>query len=251
MSDKPFFVGYLPMPRPWRRLYVLFMVAFVAAFAGLGFLLGAGQDAPEPSGFRFDYGRQTVTGVIEMVPYPVLHVTEGTERIPAGRSLLMSGQGKTGIDARLAPMDGRLATVSGVALERGTIDMIQVRGGQAGLSAVEGDPPEVAVEPLGRWRLTGEICDGKCLSGAMRPGRGLAHKACANLCILGEVPPVFVSSQPVEGTDFLLITGPDATPLPRSVHDWIGRYVTVEGELERRGSLLVLRADPDTIELVP
>ncbi|MEM7709673.1 MAG: hypothetical protein AAF264_02750 [Pseudomonadota bacterium] len=250
MSESPFFVGYLPLPRAWRGLYALLIVGFVVVFGAIGFLVGASQDAPEAAGFRFDYGRQTVTGVIEMSPYPILHVTEGTDRIPAGRSLLMSGQGKTGIDARLAPMAGGLAQVSGVALERGTIDLLQVRGGQAGLSAVEETAPDIPVEPLGRWRLAGEICDGKCLTGAMRPGRGLAHKACANLCILGEVPPVFVSSQPVEGTDFLLITGPDATPLPRAAYDRIGQYISVEGDLERRGDLVVLRMDPESMELI-
>ncbi|MEM7641899.1 MAG: hypothetical protein AAF366_05170 [Pseudomonadota bacterium] len=250
MSESPFFIGYAPMPKAWRALYALLMVGFVGFFGAIGFLIGAGQDAPEPAGFRFDYGRQTVTGVIEMSPYPILHVTEGTDRIPAGRSLIMSGQGKTGIDAQLAPMMGRLAVVSGVALERGTIDMLQVRGGRQGVSEAEGTAPDIPVEPLGRWRLAGEICDGKCLSGAMRPGRGLAHKACASLCLLGEVPPVFVSSQPVDGTDFLLITGPDETPLPQAAYDMIGRYIYVEGDLERRGDMLVLRMDPDTMELI-
>ncbi len=251
MKDDPFFVGYAPMPRAWRALYGVVIVAFVAFFAAVGFMLGGNQDAPEAAGFRFDYGRQTVTGVIEMSPYPILHVTEGTERIPAGRSLLMSGQGKTGIDTRLAPMEGQLATVSGVPLERGTIDALQVRGGQRGVAPAEGTAPDIPVEDLGRWRLAGEICDGKCLVGAMRPGRGLAHKACANLCILGEVPPVFVSSQPVEGTDFMLITGPDATPLPVEAYDRIGQFISLEGQLERRGDLLVLRMDPTTMELLP
>ncbi|MEL6586288.1 MAG: hypothetical protein AAFQ50_06430 [Pseudomonadota bacterium] len=220
-------------------------------FAAAGFLLGASQDAPEAAGFRFDYGRQTVTGVVEFTPYGVLHVTGGTERIPAGTSLLLAGQGKTGVDPGRAPGAGALAQISGTALERGTITMLQVAGGRRGVQAADGSAPDVSVEPLGRWRLAGEICDGKCLSGAMRPGRGLAHKACANLCISGDVPPVFVSSQPVAGTEFMLITGPDGGPLPPEGYDRVGQYVSLEGELERRGTLLVLRMDPRTLEVLP
>ena len=84
----------------------------------------------------------------------------------------------------------------------------------------------------------------------MRPGRGLAHKACANLCLLGDVPPVFVSSQPIEGTDFMLITGPDGTELPAAAYDYVGQFISLEGDLERRGDMLVLRMDDTTMELI-
>ena len=82
----------------------------------------------------------------------------------------------------------------------------------------------------------------------MRPGRGLAHKACANLCLIGDVPPVFVTTQPVEGAEFLLITGPDGTRLPAAAYDFVGQPVSVEGEVERFGDLAVFRLDPATLE---
>ena len=52
--------------------------------------------------------------------------------------------------------------------------------------------PEAPVS-LGRRRMVGEICDGKCFIGIMRYGSGLAHKACASLCLRGSLAPVFVS----------------------------------------------------------
>ena len=125
--------------------------------------------------------------------------------------------------------------------------MLQLRGGRNGLQAVEGTAPAIPAEPQGRWELTGEICDGKCLAGAMRPGTGLAHKACASMCLLGDVPPVFVSSQPVMGEQFLLITGPEGTRLPSEAYDWIAQYVTAAGNITRRGDLLVWEIEPETI----
>ncbi len=252
MSDKdtPYFVGYLPVPGPLRKFLLLASATIIAVFLFTGLLIGSTQDAPPESGFRFDYGRQTVTGVIELTPYPLLRVTEGNDLIKPGKTLMLTSAGKSGVDMRAMGLDGQLATVSGVVLQRGTIDMLQLRGGGNGLSAVEGTPPEMETEQLGRWKIAGEICDGKCLNGAMRPGRGLAHKACANLCLIGDVPPVYVSTQSVAGSDFMLITGPDGTRLPPEAYDYVGQFITLEGDLERRGDILVLRMDPKTMELI-
>ncbi|MEL6571230.1 MAG: hypothetical protein AAFQ64_06215 [Pseudomonadota bacterium] len=252
MSDapKPFFVGYLPVPQGLRRFLIAICVGLVIFLGLAGLVIGSTQDPPPESGFRFDYGRQTVTGVVELTPYPLLRVTEGNDLIKPGKTLMLTSAGKSGVDMRAMGLDGQLATVSGVVLQRGTIDMMQLRGGRQGISAAEGEPPTTETEPLGRWQVTGEICDGKCLYGAMRPGRGLAHKACANLCLIGDVPPVFVSTQPIDGSDFMLITGPNYTRLPKDAYDFVGQFVQLEGDLERRGDVIVLRMDPTTIAVV-
>ena len=144
-----------------------------------------------------------------------------------------------------------LSLLPGVILERGTLDMLQLRGGKRGLKAAGGQGEAVAPVPLGRWRLAGEICDGKCLVGAMRPGRGIAHKACANLCLIGDIPPVFVSTQPVEGSEFLLILDEDGGPMPASVYDRVAQFISLEGDVTRHGDMLVLKMDPESIEVLP
>lgn len=249
-NEKPFFVGYLAVPENLRKFLLLACVAVIGIFLATGLLIGSTQDAPPESGFRFDYGRQTVTGVIELTPYPLLRVTQGNDLIKPGKTLMLSGQGKSGVDAQAMGLDGKLAEVSGIILQRGSIDMMQLRGGRQGLKMIEGDAPAMETEQLGRWKIAGEICDGKCLNGAMRPGRGLAHKACAALCLIGDVPPVLVSTQPVEGVEFMLITGPNGTVLPEAAYDFIGQFVSLEGDLERRGDLLVLKLDDKTIEVI-
>ena len=252
-SDPPFFVGYLAAPAALRPFLISLCLSLIAFFALTAWLIGTAQDDPGDGSFRFDLGRQTVTGVVETLPYPILHVTDGNENIPTGHTLMLSGGGKNGAIDRADPLEGMMATVSGVLLTRGDLDMLQLRGGRNGLAAAEDTPAaEIpAAEPLGRWRLAGEICDGKCLAGAMRPGRGLAHKACADLCIAGGIPPVFVSSQPVEGEEFLMIAGPSGTLLPEAAKTRIGQYVQAEGEITRHGDLLVFAIDPATIEVLP
>ncbi|MGB0507712.1 MAG: hypothetical protein ACPGGK_16115 [Pikeienuella sp.] len=251
MAKQPFFVAYFPVPKALKPFLLICAAALIVAFGALAAVVGGTQDNPGEGAFRFDYGRQTVTGVLELKPYPILRITEGNEHLPAGHTLMMSAGGKRGLMGRAAGLEGRLTTVSGVILQRGDLDMLQVRGGAAGLSAVEGEAPILSpAEPLGRWRLAGEICDGKCEAGAMRPGRRAAHRACANLCIIGGVPPVFVSSQPIEGVDHMLIAGPDGGPMPEALLDHVAKFVRLEGDLERRGDLLVLKIDPDTVEIL-
>jgi hypothetical protein len=101
----------------------------------------------------------------------------------------------------------------------------------------------VAGPSLGRWRVAGEICDGKCYAGAMRPGTGLAHKACALLCVDGGAPPVFVSGAPVEGMGFFLMAGLDGGPVPIDLSQVAGTPVVVEGEIVTMGDLAILKAD--------
>lgn len=251
MSDRntPFFVGFLKVPEGLRVFLISTGLSMIAFFAAIAVMTGLAQDDPGDAAFRFDYGRQTVTGVLEVTPYPVVHVIEGSEQIPAGRALMLSGQGKNGAMDRGTPLEGQLVTASGVLLRRGALDMLQLHGGRNGLAAAEGETADLPEpEALGRWRLAGEICDGKCLAGAMRPGTGLSHKACADLCIDGGIPPVFVSSQPVEGSEFLMITGPNGTEMPDAARDLIATYVTVEGEISRHGDLLIFAMDPETLE---
>lgn len=249
MSDKkpPFFVGYLGIPKALKGFLLKVSLLIFAGFAAGAVLAGATQDDPGQAGFRFDYGRQTITGVLETTPYPLLYVTQGNERVKTGRTMMLSGQGKTPIMANLANLKGKEVKVSGVILKRGDLDMLQVAGGNRGIEDLTQQGKIPKSEPLGRWKLQGEICDGKCLAGAMNPGRGLAHKACANLCLLADIPPVFVSTNPIEGEEYLLVAGPDGKAFPRELYHYVGQFLELEVDIERRGDLLVMMIDPTKI----
>ncbi len=250
-QDKPFFVGYLSVPKGLVLLLTAVAICTVAAFAALAFAVGGTQDAPEDARIRGDFGRQTVTGVLEMQPYPMLHVTSGSEQIDVGETLMMSGAGKFGVAAQAEKIGGAGAEVTGVILNRGSIRMLQIPNRNRDIKAAEVADPVPEPVDLGRWRLAGEICDGKCLTGAMRPGRGLAHKACAELCLIGGVPPVFVISQPVEGQEFLMIGSADGGPITDVLLDRVGVYISLDGRIEKRGGILVFLADEETLEVLP
>ena len=247
-----FFVGWARPPRGLSRFLLGVGIGLIALFGLVGYLVAATQVDPGDGGFR-GWGRQTVTGILTADPYPVVHVVE-SDRYPVGHTLLLSGQGKRGVQARAEALDGQLVVVSGAPMNRGSINMLQLRGGANGMQAAdvseEASPVETpTAEPLGRWRLTGEICDGKCYTGAMRPGTGLAHRACANLCLIGGAPPVFVSTGAVDGEVFFLLGDAEGGPVTDAVLDHVGLLVDVEGSVERRGTLMVFRIDPETLGL--
>ncbi|MEL6680137.1 MAG: hypothetical protein AAFQ51_15635 [Pseudomonadota bacterium] len=247
MADKEsFFVGWDRPPPALRPFLVTAAASLVGVFMVAGYLAAATMSDPGNGAFRFDWGRQTLTGVMQAAPYPMVHVLD-SERFETGHTLLLSGGGKRGVQSRAAGLDGQVVQISGVALKRGALDMIQLRGGRNGLAASEGEGAVPAPVDLGRWRLTGEICDGKCYAGAMRPGTGLAHKACANLCLIGGVPPVFVITDRVDGEEFLVLASEEGDNITDAVLSHTALLVEIEGRVERHGAVLIFRIDPATI----
>ncbi len=80
----------------------------------------------------------------------------------------------------------------------------------------------------------------------MRPGVGLAHKACANLCIIGGIPPVFVTTTPLMGSEFFLLADENGEPLSSEVEDWVALLISLEGEVERRDDLMIFKVNLDS-----
>lgn len=236
-----FFIGWsgrLARASAWRVRAATAGLACVFLLAGL--LLARAIDDP---GGGDGLGERTIEGVLTALPYPTITMAPSAAH-PRGHSVMLSGLGK---DA--APfdrgLDGRQVVATGYMLQRGALEMLQVgaplREAASPTSAAVVAP--AVVEPLGRWRITGEICDGKCLAGAMRPGSGIAHRACANLCVSGGVPPVFVATGPVEGATHLLLGDGGGGPLNERFRELMALRVTLEGPVERRGDLLVFRPD--------
>jgi hypothetical protein len=244
MSPPPdFFIGWQSAVAPRLGRFLGGVAALVLGGAlALALALGAAADDPAGSGFALrpgaappaplPDGEAALEGVLALAPYPVLH-------LPGGRAVLLAGDGKRG--AAIDPtLSGRSIRAKGFVLSHGSIGMLVLAGPPEPLATSLAPP---VAQPLGRWRIAGEICDGKCAAGGMRPGTGLGHRACATLCLDGALPPVFVAAAPVDGTPYLLLGAADGGPMPPALRDRIGLPVTLEGLVERRGDLLVFRAE--------
>jgi hypothetical protein len=236
MRRDGFFVGWsagTALPFAWFLCGVVLLL-----LSGMGGLaLALGSTVGDPGGGVFT-GDHTLTGVLVAQPYPVI-VLDPDGNHPAGHGVLLSGGGKRGVQSAAAPLDGKRVRAVGSGVKRGTIDMLLVES----LEAIPGQATPPARASLGTWRLDGEICDGKCTLGIMHPGDGLAHKACADVCLTGGVPPVLVTTAAVAGTQFMLMGDPDGHALPDALRDHVAIPQRMDGALERLADLLVFRTD--------
>jgi len=200
---------------------------------------------PGPGRYADDLRGGTLTGVVDLLPYPILRVPATKDA--SARAALLSGQSKVGAQGGVN-VDAKFIKLGGVFVRRGDLEMLLIGGGGGKPATAPLPKFEPAMtEDLGRWRLTGEICDGKCYGGSMKPGRGLAHKACANLCITVGLPPVLVMEQPVEGMTVVVLAAENGGPLPDTMLDLTAIPIQLEGRLERRDDLLIFNVDESSI----
>ncbi len=242
----PFFVGFFKkVPRS------IAVVALGAGGAMAGVLVAAaialpfGMADPGSGGYSDDLKGGVLSGVIDPLPYPILRVA-AADGAPA-QAVLLGGSSKIGVQDQVAGTTAAGVTAGGIFVRRGDLRMLLLGGG-ALKPAPEAVFAPAAAEPLGHWRLTGEICDGKCQAGAMKPGTGLAHKACANLCIDGGLPAVLVMALPVAGKTVVLLADADGGPMPAALLHLTAVPVEMTGLLERRDDLLIFRIDPGSVQ---
>ena len=244
MKDE-FFIGWSNTPgRQTRAFMALVSTVLIAGLALLSAILSStirdpGHSLFGSSGLPQVVQDVTLAGTLTFDPYPIIMLPPDAMH-PRGHGVLLTGEGKHGVAFDRAALEGARVEIKGFLLKRGTLDMLVVNGSPRKIAE-----PEAPGRPqsLGRWRIVGEICDGKCAAGGISPGTGLAHKACANLCLIGDVPPVFVSSQPLEGQQFLVIADERGRALDHRIRDFLAMRVALEGQIERRGDMLVLRTD--------
>ena len=174
-----FFVGWAGhLPTAQAAAIRAVVASAVTIFLLLGLALA--RSGPDPGGGDGIGDEVTLRGVLTARPYPTLTLPPAPGAT-VGRTIMLAGGGKTAPPFDPA-LDGQPVAATGYMLRRGVLDMLQV-GDPLQPGTTASPPPRV--EPLGIWRITGEICDGKCYAGAMRPGAGIAHRACANLCVTG------------------------------------------------------------------
>jgi len=231
MRQDAFFIGWSrALPPPLARLLALVAAGLLGGAVVLALLLGATADDPAgPDPQPPAEGPARVEGVLRALPYPMIVTDEG-------RTVLLFGEGKHGASPAGV---GQRVVVAGYRFGRGSIGSIALDAAPEAL----GPAAASTVLPMGRWRITGEVCDGKCAAGAMRPGTGLAHRACAVLCLEGGLPPVLVPTAPVAGHRYLLLANAAGGPITPEVLRLTGLRATFEGRVERIGDLLVLRVE--------
>lgn len=236
-EDEPFYIGYLPKAPPPLARFVGRMVAAISG-AAMGVALVSAAVLPYFGTGAFDFGRpQTFVGSIRCeLAAPRLAVRDA--------DYLLVGYGKNGVPLEICGASNTEVTLRGTLIQRDGRRAIEVTTGPS-----TGTPAPPAAPPvsLGRFTLTGEIVDSKCYFGVMNPAEGRAHRACAELCLRGGVPAVFVVHDRAGRRAQLLIADASGKSLNARLLPWVGEAVELSGEVMRQGKWLVLHLDLDAL----
>jgi hypothetical protein len=253
-----FFVGWLPVPKGYVRFVKPIAIALMVIGALTAGTLAFVQRDPG-SGQWDDAQVVTLRGVAMTRPYAMLRVAgEKPGELP--RTYLLVEDGKFGALPRVSRFvqhetDGVAVEVKGTILHRGDRWMISLEDGDAGMRILT-DAEAESLPPLigGRSKvigasltLHGEIVDPKCYLGAMKPGGGKTHKACAMRCIAGGIPPMLVTRDADGRETFYLMVTADGGVANDLVYPFVGDRVDVTGSIEQQDDLLVLHVAAGSI----
>lgn len=228
-----FFIGWLPMPAGYRRVVVPAAVLLIVLAGAVG-VIAAVSRRPAGQGV-WEGDQRTIEGVVYAEPCALLRTMhEGKVR-----TVLLVEEGKFGAAERVRSFDGQAVRVTGTLMHREGRWMVEV----SEIEAASGGhfPPRERVF-VGERVLAGEVIDPKCYLGAMRPGGGKTHKACAALCLLGGVPPMLAVREGEGEAFYLLLDGEGRLATEMSV-PFVGEPVEVRGTEWREDDLRILRIE--------
>ena len=236
----PLYVGYMAAPDEHRHAVkrILLLVAAWLSFCAFTLVL----TMPSPGeGVWENANEREWEGTLISDPYPMLLTADDT--------LLVVSMGKRGAHDQIEQFADARVKLRGYELRRQGRRMIELVPESISLL---GDAPEqqfsltmLDIEPID---FTGEIIDGKCFLGAMKPGNGFAHRSCAVLCLRGGLPAMFADdgASPDEPFPLLIVDG--STQVPEHVMQHIATRVQMKARRASIGTLPVLVVDSGTIE---
>lgn len=223
------YVLYRPLPATLLTLVLTAIGALAGLVAGTAAATALAQRDPGPAVWDTS-NTATLTGTIVADPYPMLLPTDGSPGV------LLVGVGKIGPPEEVIAMAGGVADVTGYTLDRDGMRALEVQSAQP----AQGSPTLSRTAPvnLGAHAIATEILDTKCYLGAMKPGDGQGHKACATLCITGGIPPMMSWTDHDGKTHYALLTNADGSPMLERYRALIAEPVTIEGRLTARDGWL-------------
>ncbi|MDX2119111.1 MAG: hypothetical protein SFY96_13105 [Planctomycetota bacterium] len=233
-----FYVNYLLVPSSLAallRILVAILLTFIAGLAGVW-----SESRRNAGGGTWDDAQiQTFSGQIIAIPYAML-----LPDAPDARPLLIVEAGKHGGGQRALPLLGKSVSIRGTRLHRDGREMLELDPSPDAITAAPATvSPAATAAPrsLGRIALRGEIVDSKCYLGAMKPGDGKTHKACASLCVRGGIPPMLVSTLPDGTLRFTLLADEHGEPISDQILPLVADPVEVQGDLVSIGGVECLR----------
>jgi nitrite reductase/ring-hydroxylating ferredoxin subunit/DMSO/TMAO reductase YedYZ heme-binding membrane subunit len=242
-TEPGFYVGYHPAaPGRYARFTRGVTAAILALAAGVAAALGASQESFGRG--IFEYGRtREFTGTLVARPYPMLLVPRPgiTGRDAAYSRYLLVLPGKHGAQTLAERHAGEPVRARGTVISREGGMMLELAGADFEPAQV-GGPSISPTAPisLGERTIRGEILDSKCWLGVMKPASGTVHRGCATRCLSGGIPPLVIVDDPSLPSSQVLLLDRNGAPAAAWFRRYAGARVTLRGELQLQGKLVVM-----------
>jgi len=252
-SPSAFFVGYKTMPATLKRFYVPVVGVLLVLTAFVGHSIASHQKH-QGHGVWNSAEKVTYEGVLSVDPYPILHRADDAEQENT-QSIMLVMVGKHSANAVSTEFAGKHVSVTGFAISRGGWRMLEIEAA-TDIQALDREatdaPASDALEysSLGDVTLSGEIVDSKCFLGVMKPGGGPIHKACAEMCLLGGIPPMLVVRDEQDRKFGYLLTASNHASAAESLSSLAAEPVEIRGELMQQGDMLYIKMADDGIKLL-
>ncbi|MBT9310975.1 hypothetical protein [Leptothoe kymatousa] len=244
-----FYIGYGPVPPSVRRLLLWFVPVLVLGVLGLA-MIGPPLhfDQANPGQIK---GSQAFEGLLLAEPSPHLLVPNPDTPDEPFKVYPLSGLNK--MSPRRAIMDnaGSWVKLQGVLVSRKPYEMLAAQKAEAIETPAGADRITDQTLSLGEFAIAGEIVDGKCYPGIMKPGRTKTHRACAVRCISGGVPPVFRAGNKNGQSLYFLLSDLEGQAVNDRVLNMVADPVEITGEVLQYGDSFILKADPSTYKRLP
>jgi hypothetical protein len=246
--DSEFFVGYLPTPAGSKRFLRWGVLAIGLVAGGLVLALAAGERDPGAGVWNLEEAK-VLDGVVHADPSALIRVTAEDGRAV---TVLLIDQGKIGARERVRDFDGRSVRVSGHMLSGRNVLMLELNEGAESIKLTPGKTSGSAASAT--WQgdvvLRGEVVDSKCFAGAMKPGEGKTHKACAALCLRGGIPAMFMAVEDGKTVPYLLVDSQGKSPSGEALErilPFVGDWVEIHARAGRWADLRILEISADGI----
>ncbi len=262
MNKDEFYIGYQKKLPPGILKKIKRSILFLLVlFCGSG--IGIAMHHRYISSSSFELGNfSKLEGFYFNEPVPLIKVVEGKD-IHGNlvfKSIPLVNYAKFGADELVKAYEeknqislhGRRVTLLGTLLYDDGKALLELSKREASIleasEVIDADlRKQIApdMERLGRQSIKGEIIDSKCYFGAMRPGFGKPHRACAVRCISGGIPPVLAATNYEGAINYFLIRGSNKEAINKEVIPYVSEPVILTGDLVRFDDWMVLYIDPE------
>ena len=252
-EEKEFYIGYVDTTPPSTKKFIKKIIISIILF----FIVAAAVFSLSQKPFinsTFELSSETkITGIYHESPYPMLRVKIGEGSY---KNIILMGYGKFGANMYTDAVREKLG--SSPLNKQMTIEgNLTYYNGKTLLQVT--DEEKITVDPnisseglkgtsLGAFELEGEVVDPKCYFGVMKPGKGKIHRSCAVRCIAGGMPPVLVTTDDNNTSEYFLLTDMKGKPIHDDILPYIGQPSRLKGAVEKLEDWYVMKIDVSDIK---